>query len=310
MLHELNTFLVSRSTEPGTDKAEDVVSHSCAWRAVEGLTSLWHFCLPVLDDATDLWLLVDTFGGSHRGLWWTCLCVFVVADIERFYTAFFFVALAFRTALIPVDYCCCGSYESEVLSVFAGQPVHLLKPRWLLLDSLLWTLFGSRARSSPLMRTFGMAGESSVQAMQESGLGVHAIDVLVFFHPFRYFGEFVMSFPRGHRREEVARRNVAHRRKVSMVRAVGETLCVDPLFLVLSAVTAGWDDNVTGLAVVSALFSVLELVTELQYYVTEAEDARPRPNAAVGDGIELGVGGSGVRELAHPIGGRAPIERI
>lgn len=124
MLHELKTFLVSRSTVPGTGKAEDVVSHSCAWRAMGGLTSLWHFSLPVLDDATDLWLLVDTFGGSHRGLWWTCLCVFVVADIERVYTAFFFVALAFRMALFRVTVFC-GSYESKTCPSCPSWPGNL-----------------------------------------------------------------------------------------------------------------------------------------------------------------------------------------
>eukprot|EP00752_Nemacystus_decipiens_P015168 g13512.t1 len=66
------------------------VEHAHAARAVNVLMSLRHFCLPVLDDATDLWLLVETFGGSHRVLWWTCLSVFIVADVERVYTAFFF----------------------------------------------------------------------------------------------------------------------------------------------------------------------------------------------------------------------------
>eukprot|EP00752_Nemacystus_decipiens_P001344 g1333.t1 len=70
---------------------------------------------------------------------------------------------------------------------------------------------------------------------------------------------------------------------------VGETLWVDPLFLALSVVTGGWDDNIAGLTAFSALFSVLELVTELQYYVTEAEDGNSL--AAVGD-VEDGVGGS------------------
>ena len=60
-----------------------------------------------------------------------------------------------------------------------------------------------------------------------------------------------------------------------MVRAVGETLCVDPLFLALSVVTGGWDENFTGLAMFSAVFSTLELVTEFQYYVAEAEAATP-----------------------------------
>ena len=98
-----------------------------------------------------------------------------------------------------------------------------------------------------------------------------------------------MSCPVGHRRDEPTMRNEAHRRKMSTVRAVGETLRVDPLFLALSVATGGWDGNLTGLVVFSALFSVLELVTELQYYVTEAEDGKPVSNAV--DDVELGVGG-------------------
>lgn len=254
------------------------------------LTSLWHFSLPVLDDMTDLWLLWVTFGGSHGGLWWTCLCVFVIADIESAYTAFFFVTLLLSLMLYVVTGGCVD-FSDVGLSFLAGQRVNLSKPWYLFLDSLLWTLFGSRARSSPFMRTFGLAGDSSEQVLQEAGLGLHAIDVIVFHHPLRYFGEWVMSFPRGHRRDEVAMRNLARRRKLSMVRAVGETLWVDPLFLALSVATGGWDDNATGLVVLSALFSVLELVTELQYYVTEADDANPLSNTTVGD-VEVGVGGS------------------
>lgn len=265
---------------------------------MDALTSLWHFSLPVLDDATDLWLLWETFGGSHHGLWWTCLCVFAIADVERAYTAFFFVALLVALLLSVILYVVscgwCGRYNrfDVGMSSLAGQDVDLANPGYLLLDSLLWTLFGSRARSSPFMRDYGLAGDSTTQELRETGLGLHAIDVIVFYHPFRYFGEFVMSFPRGHRRYEVARRDVAHRRKISMVRAVGETLLVDPFFLALSVMTGGWDENATGLVVFSALFSVLELVTELQYYVTEAEDANPLSNAVVGD-VEVGVGGCG-----------------
>lgn len=212
-----------------------------------------------------------------------------MADIERVYTAFFFVALLLSAMLSVVT---CGCFDLDnCMSFLAGQHVDVQEPWHLLLDSLLWTLFGWRARSSPFMHAFGLAGDSSGRAMQEAGLGLHAIDVMMFFHPFRYVGELVMSFPRGHRRPEVAERNVADRRKIAMVRAVGETLWVDPLFLALSVVTGGWDDNVAGLAVFSALFSVLEVVTELQYYVTEAEAGNPSSDAAVGD-VESGVGAS------------------
>ncbi|CAN0189920.1 unnamed protein product, partial [Ectocarpus sp. 4 AP-2014] len=230
-------------------QSEDVV-HSHVSRAVSVLTSLWHFSLPVLDDMTDVWLLWVTFGGGHGGLWWTCLSVFVIADIERGYTAFFFVTLLLSLMLYVVT-CGCVDLSDVGMSFLAGQRVNLSKPWHLLLDSLLWALFGSRARSSPFIRTYGLAGDSSGQALQDAGLGLHAIDVIVFYHPFRYFGELVMSFPRGHRRDEVAMRNAAHRRKILMVRAVGETLWVDPLFLALSVVTGGWDENATGLVVLS-----------------------------------------------------------
>ena len=238
------------------------------------MVSLWHFLLPVLDDATDLWLLLETSEGNRSGLWWTCLIVFLVADIERMYTGFFFVVLSVSLVLKSIASYCCDSvdYGCGIISLLAlGQEVNLDDAKWLWLDSLLWTLFGSRARSSPFMGLFGMAGQSRGADLSSTGLGLHGIDVIVFYHPFRYLGESIMSFPRDNRRDDVASLDTARRRDISMVRAVGETLCVDPLFLALSVVTGNWDENVTGFALLSALFSMLELVTELQYYVSQAE---------------------------------------
>lgn len=259
------------------------------------LITLWHFLLPVLDDITDLWLLLDTFGGSHSGLWWTCLVVFFIADAERMYTAFFFVVLTvvvmIASVIVWIDPPG-AQFLNEILSGFvsflAGQDVNLQQPWWLLLDSLLWTLFGSRARSSSFMKLFGQAGEATGDDLKKAGLGLHAIDIILFFHPMRYLGEFIMSYPTGHRRPEVSNRIEAKRRHIAMVRAVGETLCIDPLFLALSVVTGGWDENVTGLAMVSALFSTLELLTELQYYVTEAEAATPVAWTGLDDTDEVG----------------------
>lgn len=268
---------------------DDGVVHSWAWRTVGALTSVWHFLLPVLDDITNLWLLVKTFGGSHEGLWWTCLCLFIVADIERVYTALFTLVIITAKAPYFLIVCLCGSIFAMIFnenvgdfpSVLAGQDVDLDETQWLLLDSLLWTLFGSRARSSPFMGMYGLAGQATGSDLRRSGLGLHGIDVILYFHPMRYLGEFIMSFPRGHRREEVTTRDKAERKHTAMVRAVGETVCMDPLFLALSVVTGGWDDNISGFAMVSALFSMLELVTELQYYVTEAEASKKAINRNV-----------------------------
>lgn len=54
-----------------------------------------------------------------------------------------------------------------------------------------------------------------------------------------------------------------------MLRAVGETLVVDSLFLALSLSSETLEDGVS-IGIVSLIFSLLELVTELQYYLAEA----------------------------------------
>lgn len=63
-----------------------------------------------------------------------------------------------------------------------------------------------------------------------------------------------------------------------MVRAVGETIIVDPMFLVLGISVSGWDSDLGDIASISTLFSVLELVTELQYYVAEAMKSMEEPS--------------------------------
>ncbi|CAM9665904.1 unnamed protein product [Sphacelaria rigidula] len=139
------------------------------------------------------------------------------------------------------------------------------------------------------MRQLGLAGEAPVEVLNQ-GSGNNAIDVLVYYHPFQYFGAFVMSFPRD-RGLAIRTRREAHRRTTAMVRAVGETLVVDPLFLALSVVSGGWDDNFTGFTFISGVFSILELVSELQYYITEAEHALPYSAGAERTG-DRGSGGA------------------
>lgn len=56
-----------------------------------------------------------------------------------------------------------------------------------------------------------------------------------------------------------------------MLKAVGETVVVDILFLVLGLVSSGSLTNLSSSALWSSVFSILELVTELQHYVNEAE---------------------------------------
>ncbi|CAN0421020.1 unnamed protein product [Ectocarpus sp. 12 AP-2014] len=62
---------------------------------------------------------------------------------------------------------------------------------------------------------------------------------------------------------------MATRRSGVMLRAVGETLVVDSLFLALSLSSEAFEDGLS-IGIVSLIFSLLELVTELQYYLAEA----------------------------------------
>lgn len=75
--------------------------------------------------------------------------------------------------------------------------------------------------------------------------------------------------PHGHQIPDASDRR--SRRATAMVKAVGETLVVDTLFLVLGLVTGSWDEP-SLVAISSSVFSILERVTELQYYLKKAED--------------------------------------
>ncbi|CAM9978548.1 unnamed protein product [Ectocarpus sp. 13 AM-2016] len=86
-----------------------------------------------------------------------------------------------------------------------------------------------------------------------------------------------------------------------MVRSVGETLVVDPLFLALSAVSrGGWDGSLAGIAGISALFSALQLLTELRYYVNRASAVLESvPAVLADDDDDDDDGGGGGRTLSR-----------
>lgn len=280
----------------GTGDAETTRRRPLAWEVVEWLTYLWHFVIPVLDDITDVVLLSQTYNVVHEGLWWTCLAVMLVAEVERLY-------------LLLIPLCFGAVWVMNILLTGAEAIIHVLKctPHdvgWVLgseplrldflnfgqeyddvklqFDLFSWVLFGSRARSSDLMSHVGLADQDPARVNQERGRGLRAIDVLVRHHPFSYLGEVIFWYPYGH--HIPGQEGDASRRDVAMTRAVGETLVVDTLFLVLGVAASGWDENLTGLAGVSAVFSIVELVSELQYYagiaVRSMQVARHHPEDA------------------------------
>lgn len=84
------------------------------------------------------------------------------------------------------------------------------------------------------------------------------------------------------------------RRARVLIRSVGETLVVDPLFLALSAVSrGGWDGSLAGIAGISAVFSALQLLTELRYYVKEASAVLEPVPVVLPDDDDGGGGGGG-----------------
>lgn len=96
------------------------------------------------------------------------------------------------------------------------------------------------------------------------------------------------SSEQGGQQQEDTWSSSRRRRGAVLVRAVGETLVVDGLSLALSAVSrGGWSGSLTGIAGVSAVFSALQLLTELRYYVKEASDAFEPLFSLDGDGGDV-----------------------
>lgn len=254
---------------------------------VEFLVSLWHFLLPVIDDITDVILLSATFK-DRGGLWWACCSAFVLADVDR--VLLFLVTLLLVLCWVP--FALLGTNESRgrrfkvafkvlngwrdlhlepVVIRFDGRGVAVWGTlpsalRWPILDGFLWVVVGSRSKSSSIMYFCGLAGNTPVDRLEQSGFGLSLIDRIFDHHPYSMLGRALFSYPHGH---HLPGSDEATRRSWVMVRAVGETLVVDLLFLALSLSSETWEDGVS-IGIFSLIFSVLELLTELQYYVSEA----------------------------------------
>lgn len=252
------------------------------------LIALWHFLLPISDDVTDVILLLATFDG--RGwLWWACCGTFALADVERV----LLLLVTFSLFLFWIPFALLGTDETrgqrfeavfrflngghhltlEPVVVGRSSPAHGVmwgnRPsalRWPILDGIMWAIVGSRSKSSSLMRLCGMDGNTPVLQLEKSGFCLSLIDRLVFHHPYSSLGRILLYCPHRH---HLPGSDTSTRRSAVMLRAVGETLVVDSLFLALSLSTETWEDG-GSIGIVSLIFSVLELLTELQYYLAQA----------------------------------------
>lgn len=250
---------------------------------------MWHLMVPVMDDVTSVLLLVYASGSGQGGLWWACLCALAVAGADRLYVLLLVAALPLWLSFASTKRFCRRCYDGVTLSpaehpgagdvlrvlefLPLGQRVDRESPGRSVFEAILWALLGSRARCSDLIpsestRMPSLSRREPPRSEGQAGGGARVMDKLVTHHPFRLLGELLFTCPYGHRLAGDGRN--ASRRTEAMTRAVGETLVVDALSLALSVVTSGWDGIFTGVAGVSALFSLLELAGELQYYVNHA----------------------------------------
>lgn len=277
------------------------------WRVIDWLVTLWHVLVPIGDDITNYWVLRETHHGGKQPLWWACVFALVVADAERLYSGLYAVVMVLTVVvsavcsllllfiMVPVASLdavalCFGRYtlcfvstkvffEQELLSAVwtpvrllgGGQPHGWPNPLWFFWDALTWTLLGSRSRSAVMTRGGQGGVDSANESSRNVGVTLWAIDYILRWHPFRYLGWLVFQYPQ-RRHIRVQRRCKESRRAMGMVRAVGETLVVDSVFLALTVVDSLWHGGVYGVTGLSAFFCILQLVTELQYYISEAEN--------------------------------------
>lgn len=219
-------------------------------KSIEFLTDLWRMAVPVVDDATDMLLLMST-ADSPNSFWWICLIALVVADIERLWLI---STLCLTIVLLPFSSWLLDLAELGAESVHLGADRRLSNPRarslhfygrsasrlfarlncrgdapqntfcGRLLDSFVWVLAGSRSRCSPLLwRLVGVGLDAAVEEADHMLVSFGAIDRWVARHPFSILGKALF----GQRFKLKQGNKCASRRALVMVRAVGETLLVD-----------------------------------------------------------------------------------
>lgn len=226
------------------------------------VVALWHFLLPIFDDVTNMILLVKTFE-NLGGLWWVCCSAFALADVDR-------VLLPLVTLVLVLLPCfLLGTDEpSERFRMTVNLNLESSHFNvWPILDGFLRAMVGSRSELRSSRSLCGMARDLPVNRSEQSGFGLRLIDRIVGKHPYSILGLALFSFPHGH---HLPGFNESTLRSWMMLRAVGQTLVVDSLFLALSLYSVTWENGVS-IEMLSLMFSVLALLTELQYYVSEAK---------------------------------------
>lgn len=258
---------------------------------VKWLGAVWHFAVPLLDDVTDVILLWEERRNTERrGLWWSCLFVLLVAEADRLYALLLLVYFLYAMVLSLIlsvprgllgllgwwsDDC---TYHLAVDALWSGvgilnfgQELNMSNAWGLFSDAALWVVLGSRARSSDFVTYLGLAGREPAQFEQGRERGLRAIDLLVRHNPFRYLGAALLSWPYGH--HIPGGDGGATGGAEAMTKAVGETVVVDILFFVFGIMVSDGSISFTGVAGLSSLFSLLELMNELPYYTENAVGA-------------------------------------
>ena len=241
--------------------------------------NIWRFLLPIFDDITNVLVLIENFA-DRGGLWWACCGAFVLAGVERVLLLLITLLLVllwvpfallgtdesrnerFKVALKFLNGCHDLELETFVLRTddrgLDVWGVSRSALRWPIFDGFMWVVVGSRSKWRSLMRSYRMAG-GTVDRLVQSGYGLSLIDRIIHHHPYSMLGRALYSCPHGC---QLSGSDVTTRRSWVMLRAVGETLVVDSLFLSLALSSETW---------YSLIFSVVEVLMELQYFLSEAK---------------------------------------
>lgn len=257
----------------------------------------WYVLLPVMDDATHIFLLMAAYNGETSVLWWSCIGVLLIAAPERALATIYVLLLATTTVLSLVLVIlstvgaaftlsctvklarCLRNVSRRGMKVLwkpavllsGGEPHAWPEALWVLLDASIWAILGARRHGS-MLTSWKYPSRREADPDRKEGFVLRIIDGIVRWNPYAWIGRLLVQWISTSGAPHLPH-NKETRRASMMAKAIGETLIMEIMFLFLGIATGDWLAGFTSSSVFTSIFSALALSIGLRHYIGEASQA-------------------------------------